>query len=109
MKKLTAVIFLLALPYVAHAQWIGPYAISTIEVSDTGVYFYVPSGLTTFPNPYGCTNANWIVFDPSTQLANRVLSIGLANQAQNKKVKYFVSGCLNTYIKASMIETDFSW
>ena len=109
MKRITAAILLMAFAQVGRAEWIGPYAISTIEASDSGVYFYVPPGLTSFPNPYGCPNTAWIVYDPSTPLANRVLSMGLAAQAQDKKVKYFVLGCLNGYIKATIIESNSSW
>jgi len=35
--------------------------------------------------------------------------MGLAAQAQDKKVKYFVLGCLNGYIKATIIESNSSW
>jgi len=44
MKRITAAILLMAFAQVGRAEWIGPYAISTIEASDSGVYFYVPPG-----------------------------------------------------------------
>lgn len=99
------------LPLVASADWIGPYAVGTVEIGESSIYFYVPPGQTAFPNPYGCQNSNWVVFDASTlaPLANRALSVGLMVQAQEKTVKYLVTGCINTYIKATAIQIDPLW
>lgn len=93
----------------ANAEWIGPYAVSTVEISDSAIYFFKPSHLAGFPNPYGCANTDWVVFDGNTKLANRALSAGLAAQASNRKVKYHISGCLNGYVQASSVQVDASW
>ena len=93
----------------ANAEWFGPYAVSTVEMSGSDIYFLKPNDVAGFPNPYGCANANWVVFDGNTKLANRALSAGLVAQASNKKVKYYISGCLNGYIQATIMQVDASW
>jgi hypothetical protein len=94
---------------VSNADVIGPYAIGTIEASETGVYFSTPPGLATYPNPYGCQNATWVVFDLTSSLADRALAIGLAAQAQSQKVRFQITGCYNTYIKANVVQIDTAW
>jgi hypothetical protein len=96
---------LLTLPIAAKADWIGSYSVSLVEVAENGVYFSAPSG-TLFPNPHSCTNATYVVFETGTALVSRALAAGLAAQASGKPVRFNISGCFNSYIKAIGLEVS---
>lgn len=112
MSRLSALasILLFLVSGVAEADLVGPYPVGTIEVTDSGtVYISTPPNLASFPNPHGCTHANWIVIDPSTPLATRALAVAMAAQASGAKVKFNLVGCLNGYIKAGALQTNAAW
>lgn len=106
LRTMPAVIIFSFGSHAANAGVIGPYTVSTMEVTDAGIYFLVPAGTSAFPNPDGCQHPNWIAFDPSTPLADRAIGVGLSAQAQGKKVWFNIAGCLNGHIKAIMIRID---
>lgn len=90
----------------AFAQWIGPYNVPMVEAGANTIMFYKPSDITGFPNPSSCASNGVVVFDGATKLADRALSIGLTAQTTNRKVKYFLSGCLGGFIKAIVIRNE---
>jgi hypothetical protein len=107
MKKFLLATLLVSAATLARAQWFGPYSVSSVEVWAQGLYFLKPTGLAAYPNPFNCTNTDWIFIDGSTPLANRALAIGLAAQNSGRKVRFYVTGCLNGgYIQASAITAD---
>jgi len=105
-KKLSLGIFLIFLLNQAFGQagWWGPYHVNVIEVTDAGIYFGKPSEISAFPNPFNCSNTDWVFCENGTKLADRALSIGLTAQATNRKVNYYISGCSGPYLKASIIQ-----
>lgn len=112
MKKNILAIFLLLISanVVAGTQgWYGPYDVTTLEVSDNGAHFS-PGG-TSFPS-FGCSGGiSLIHFESGTELANRVISVGLTAQSTGRKVKFYLTGgcSVSGYIKAVAIQSNPTW
>ena len=87
----------------AHAaQWVGPYAVATVEVSAAGLYFGRPGG---FPNPDGCPAPPFIHVEGDANLINRTLSVALTGKAMGKQIRLYISGCSSQgYIRGHAIE-----
>jgi hypothetical protein len=104
MQKLFITLSALIITSPSYARgWIGPYSVSTIEIADGLTFFAAPAGVS---NPDGCANPNFIVFNATDPLMNRIVAAGLTAKASGMQVRFLVSNCLTGYIYAERIEVD---
>jgi len=104
------IVFLFVLIFVsgvASADWRGKFSVGTIEVASTNIFISPPEGTSQFTFPTECTNKSWVVFSGTGEsggVGDRALSVALSAQVTGKKVKYLISGCTGSYIKATAIQ-----
>lgn len=103
MKILAGLLLFTFCSSVTAGTHIGSKKISTINIHPTsGISFKVEGG---HANPDSCAKTTWYRVNRSSNYEQAQLSFLMMNYSQNKKINFYLSGCLDDYPKVSYIQT----